>query len=467
VSAFLKARWLQATRLGDRLKLMAAEAAPARSLAGALTAIILLCGAAQAAGAPATAEASRQALFQKMMTAPSNVDIALQYAALSAQMGDLEGAVSTLERLLIFAPHVARLNFELGVLYYKLGAFDAATGYFNAAIASGDATAGIKAQSAAYIAAGARNTAADVTTASAMLGARYQSNANGGVSSGIVHLNGVEFTLNDAAMADPDANAFASFSGHLSHDLASQGDKFDADIALYASLYDKHFELNTAAGEMDFGPVFNLERFGLSHTRQQVYGILGAVSLKGDPYLYTAGVGTVVIHDFDPAMQGDVRFEYRYEDYQNSDYRPSVSDMTGGRARLSGDLKRQLNDRVTAYGQVFGERKDANAGDQANWQVGGVMGTTIRIDPPIANAAGPWSIDLQLGLESRDYDVADPMISTTPRHDTEAFAQGALTVPFAPGWSAVGTLGYRKVNSSYDLYSYDDVSTSLAIMKSF
>jgi hypothetical protein len=448
---------------------MALEAAPARSLSfiAVLAAVALLCGPAEAAGAQASAGSSRQALFTRMMAAPADVDVALQYAAISALEGDLEGAVSTLERLLIFAPHVARLNFELGVLYYKLGAFDAATGYFNAAIASGDATADIKAQSAAYIAAAAHNTAADITTASAMLGARYQSNANGGVASGIVHLNGIEFTLNNAAMADPDANAFASFSGHLSHDLASQGDKFDADLALYASLYDKHYELNTAAGEVDFGPVFNLERFSLAHTRQQFYGILGAVSLKGDPYLHTAGIGTVVIHNFDPGTQGDVRLEYRYEDYQNSDFRPSVSDMTGGRTRLSGDLRRQINDRVIAYGQLFGERKDAAAGDQANWQIGGLVGTTIRINPPVANAAGPWSLDVQLGLESRNYDAPDPMISTSPRHDDEIFAQGALTVPLAPSWAAVGTLGYRKVSSSYDLYSYDDVSTSLAIMKSF
>lgn len=453
--------------MGQRAALLSTGAR--RAIAAALVGLVLAGLAAPASAAPAAAsiEASRQALFKKMMAAPANVDLALQYAELSAQMGDLEGAVSTLERLLIFAPHLARLNFELGVLYYKLGAFDAATGYFNAAIASGDATADIKAQSADYIAAGARNTAADINSGNFMLGARYQSNANGGAESGIVHLNGVEFDLNTAAMADPDANAFASFGGHLSHDLQNQGDRFDADIALYAALYNKHFELNTAAGEVDFGPVFNLERFGLSHSRAQVYGILGAIGLKGDPYLYTAGVGTVAIHDFDAATQGDVRLEYRYEDYVNSAYRPDVSDMTGERTRATADLKRQLNDRVALYGQLFGERKDASAEDRAYWQAGGLVGTTIAINSPLPNAAGPWSLDLQAGIESRNYDAADPMISTSARHDDEAFAQGTLTVPLAPSWSAVGTLGYRKVSSNYDLYSYDDVSTSLAIMKSF
>ena len=59
------------------------------------------------------AEAKRQVLFKQMLADPGNVELALQYADLSSQVGDLEGAISTLERLLIFAPKVAQLNYEL------------------------------------------------------------------------------------------------------------------------------------------------------------------------------------------------------------------------------------------------------------------------------------------------------------------------------------------------------------------
>src|SRR5687768_2070429 len=55
-------------------------------------------------GDRASAEARRQALFQRMLTDPSNLDYAFEYAALSEQVGDLEAAISTLERMLVFAP---------------------------------------------------------------------------------------------------------------------------------------------------------------------------------------------------------------------------------------------------------------------------------------------------------------------------------------------------------------------------
>ena len=40
-------------------------------------------------------------------------------------------------------------------------------------------------------------------------------------------------------------------------------------------------------------------------------------------------------------------------------------------------------------------------------------------------------------------------------------------VPLAPSWSAVGTVGYQRQLSTYDLYTYDNVSGSLAVVKGF
>lgn len=42
-----------------------------------------------------------------MLQDPSNLDVAFEYASLSSQVGDYEAAVSTLERMLIFAPNTA------------------------------------------------------------------------------------------------------------------------------------------------------------------------------------------------------------------------------------------------------------------------------------------------------------------------------------------------------------------------
>lgn len=57
-------------------------------------------------------------MLQRMIANPSDLDLAFQYAQASCDAGDYEGAISALERMLIYAPNTPRIQFELGVLYY-------------------------------------------------------------------------------------------------------------------------------------------------------------------------------------------------------------------------------------------------------------------------------------------------------------------------------------------------------------
>ena len=435
----------------------------------ALVALALAGAAALPANSASAAPmaAGQQALFSRMMADPGNVDLALKYAEASAQAGDLEGAVSTLERLLIFAPQVARLNYELGVLYYRLGAYAAASGYFTAAQSAADASPEIKAQAATYLARATSASAPDRTSASIAIGARYQTNANGGAGSSLVDLNGVPFQLNSAAMADADSNAFVSGVVHATHDLASQGDRFDIDLSFYGAPYLKHTEINTLAADLRAGPVFNLQRFSIPRSTLQLYGVVGGVALAGDPYDYSVGGGALLTTAVDPKTLAHVRLESRYEQFMDSARRPNVSDMTGARTRLSADLKHQATDWASFYGSVYGERKMALAGDSADWEAGAALGGIFALNLPALGEQGHWSLDLSAGILQRNFDANDPVISTNPRQDRQVYLQGSLTVPLAPSWSAVGTVGYQRQLSTYDLYTYDNVSGSLAVVKGF
>ena len=65
---------------------------------------------------PEETAARRDALLKQMIARPNDLDLAFEYANLSSQAGDYEGAISTLERMLIYAPNTPRLQLELGVL---------------------------------------------------------------------------------------------------------------------------------------------------------------------------------------------------------------------------------------------------------------------------------------------------------------------------------------------------------------
>src|SRR6185312_12696418 len=71
-------------------------------------------------GSVSAINARRGVLFTQMMAQPANIELAFEYAALSSRVGDIEAAISTLERMLIFAPDLARLKLELGALYFRL-----------------------------------------------------------------------------------------------------------------------------------------------------------------------------------------------------------------------------------------------------------------------------------------------------------------------------------------------------------
>src|SRR6266852_2533442 len=81
-------------------------------------------------------QAQKEALFQKSLRDPANLDTAFAYADVSAKLGDNEAAVSALERMLLFNPDLPRVQLELATLYFRMGSFEIARTYFERAAAA-------------------------------------------------------------------------------------------------------------------------------------------------------------------------------------------------------------------------------------------------------------------------------------------------------------------------------------------
>jgi Flp pilus assembly protein TadD len=62
--------------------------------------------------------------------------VLFKYASLASQTGDLEGAISTLERMLLINADLPRVRLELGVLYYRLASYEVARTYLETALKS-------------------------------------------------------------------------------------------------------------------------------------------------------------------------------------------------------------------------------------------------------------------------------------------------------------------------------------------
>lgn len=104
---------------------------------------------------PAAATDAMRALydsaFQETLRKPADPATLVGFAEIAVKVGDLEGAISALDRLLLIDGDQPDLKLELGVLYFRLGSFEAARSYLEEARASARASAPTKARAAEYI----------------------------------------------------------------------------------------------------------------------------------------------------------------------------------------------------------------------------------------------------------------------------------------------------------------------------
>ncbi len=412
-------------------------------------------------------EAKRKALFERMLAAPDDLDTAFNYAALSSQAGDLEGAISTLERMLIYAPGLPRLQLELGVLYFRLGAYETARQYFDGAKAAGDVPPEVSAKVDQYLQAIDRQGAPSQLSGMIRTGLRYQSNANAGPSNSTVTLNGLAYTLDDLSVAGEDFNAYVNGSVRYRHDTDIQGLSLEAGISGYAAGYRDRDTLNTGALEAYAGPVFDLGRFGLDDRTLSLLVTTSGVLIEGDRYLASAGVSTNFDWQVTPKDSFSASLQYRYEDYSNTKSRQTAELQTGNRFDGQLSWSHNLTEDLSLTARVLATRRDAETGYLSSTELGGALSATYRHAALIGN--GPaWIIGLEAAVAGRRYDDPDVMINAAEsQRDTEFSLNLRQITPFTERVALVSEAGYRKVWSNYDIKAFDNISLSIGIQAAF
>ena len=68
-----------------------------------------------------TIDEQYDAAFLEMYEDVGNLDKTFRFAELAIAVGDLEGAVAALERMLIIEPDLPQVRMQLGTLYFQLG----------------------------------------------------------------------------------------------------------------------------------------------------------------------------------------------------------------------------------------------------------------------------------------------------------------------------------------------------------
>jgi tetratricopeptide (TPR) repeat protein len=419
---------------------------------------------------PPEVEARRDALLKQMIARPNDLDLAFQYATLSAQVGDYEGAISTLERMLIYAPNTPRLQLELGVMYYRLGAYDVARSYFEQALANPSMPPNVAAQIRLYLQQIAL--AADPPSFSATIfsAIRWESNANAGPGTQSVTLNGIDFTLDQQSVGRAGWSALNIGTLHYSHDLKHQGDRIEFDALVYSTAY---FDSELQDIDLDFfeatvGPSFNMKRWGLDKTRAYIYAIGDMAFLGYDPYFSAPGAGVRLLSFAADRGVLDARIETRWRDFENSSNLPLNSQRTGQQTRAGATYSYYLTPGFVVTSQLYAQRENAEVGYWADWEIAFSGGFAWTFNNPLWQARYPWTLQVGGGVILRDYDDPDPTINPVKaEEDRQWWARTALVMPVAETWAIVPQVEYRDQDSNYDIRKFDDLMALIGVQKRF
>jgi tetratricopeptide (TPR) repeat protein len=415
-----------------------------------------------------TIQARRQALFERMLERPDDLDAAFEYAALSVQAGDLEAAVGTLERMLIFAPGLPRLQLELGVLYFRLNAFETARSYFEAAVLAPDVPPEVREKVETYLA--GIDMAGEPTryTGQVRTGIRYQTNANRAPNVGIITLNDLPFELTPDSQGSPDGNVYGLGIFHVSHDLPSQGDTLEVDLLTYGSKQFKQDELDVAVAELTLGPAFDMRRFGIENAAAGLYGIGSVIYLDNHVYSSAAGAGVRYLWQPQPGYSLVHAMEYRYRAYYDSESSPTAEEREGSEFRAVTSGRYIITPTITLAANGYLQYSDARQDYLENTEVGFALSPSFAFDSPFGDGWQDWIISPAAGFVYRRYAGPDPAIDpNVTEWDWELFVGGELTVPLQESWALLAETEYRNYDSNYPTRDFDNFSVSLSLLKSF
>lgn len=413
-------------------------------------------------------EAERQQLFQVMLREPANLDVAFRYALLSSRLGDYEGAISTLERMLIFAPGLSRLQLELGVLYYRLGSFETARNYLNAALSGPDVPTEVDERARAYLDEIDERTQIYRFYGNLFSGLRWQSNANSGPASRGITVNGLTFLLDEEATGNSDWSVVNTLWLHGDVDLENQGDRFETDLVVYSARYFDQTEVDLEVVTLNSGFSFNMARFDVEDTRSGIYAIYDWAQLDDSYYFSAVGAGLKLVSHALERKDLTLKGEYRHRQYNDTPRLPTNSLRDGDEGQGIATFGYRVRPDLYTTVEVRVRRQSTDADLYANWEWGGSWGAVYQFRNPFAWDDQVWTLQGGTGLLFRHYDAPDPVIDPTEsERDFIYWGRMALVVPVRGDLSVVPQIEYRNHDSNYDIRSFDNFTAMVGMNWSF
>jgi hypothetical protein len=396
-------------------------------------------------------------LFQRLLANPANLDNTLNYAVAVAKSDDVEAAIGTYEQLLFYNPNLSRIRFELGVLYYRLGSYATARGYFKSALRMQDITAEMRAKAEEFIAAIDKKLQPDQFSGFAQTGVRYQTNPAAGPSQQTVLASG--YTFNSRFLAHPDWNWFGAFGVNYVHDFETQnGDTFEASVLGYDAQQFTEHQFDLGLLELRAGPRFGLVSDDSYNVSIKPYGV-GTGSLLADAPYSVGGGGGATVHVGLGSLALDPFVEIVQQSFSNSSLYPLASQLTGPLSTYAFQAAAPI------YGGLGWQARVAYSHDQTVFEPYSYNEYSADIWLPwnfsFPGDSRTWTLTPTAGVSNWLYKAPDPTIDpTTAERNLEWRVGLGLDFPIRGQFIFGVLVQYRDVLSNIPVFAMRDLSVT-------
>lgn len=401
--------------------------------------------------------------FRALLAAPSNLDLGYSYARALINAGNYEGGIAALERMLLDPNASPSIRLELAVLYYRLGSYDMASSYAQAAAADPRLDPSLRTAAQKLVTDAGNRTKTHQFSGSLMTGLRLQSNPTAKATD---------------APGGSESEADIFVNGRLEHvwDFGAQnGTALVSTVSGYASRFFDGAKYNTKPGKQDPQDLFAVEatsgiRFApapaaIPGLTLRPYVLLGDALLDAHQYFMSFGGG---IDSSFRSENGKWLLEGNYE-ARGTDYN-SRSDVS--EANKQGGLENILRLRAgfevapghLLLGEIIGRNHNTDR-DYFDFNSAELRATyLLNYTNPLGWDQQVWTSSVYAGPTVRHYGGADATIDPDTRHDTEWRIGLTTTTPITDSWSVVLQAEYTRNDSNISNYDYNNALGLVGVM---
>jgi hypothetical protein len=404
--------------------------------------------------------------YEDVLQHPDDVDLNYRYAQSQVAAGNLRGAASTLERILLLAPDLARVRVLYAVVLYRLDNLAEAEREFQT-VSKLPMSDSLREEVDFYLEQIALRRKTTRYSATLGGGMQWDSNRNAGPSSGEILFLDKPFQLVQGKKQS-DWSGVMLAGLRAQHDLGyDAGHQILGGLQVYGQKQIDVTDLDLMAISGEAGGLYRSPWVDVQPGLFATY-----MNLGGENYLSTLGTGFRANRRMSQSLDVYARFRFDYEWFESLDLSPSTDQRTG--ARIQGVVGASWTPIpiLRFDGGVGGLHKVA---DQDFYTYSG----------PLVYLGGTWLLgrgQFLLSTFSYEYDGyagPEPIVSTRIRRDSiyvGGLSYGAplgLLLPFVSHSAAVrDTLvtvnaTYLNEQSTIENYQYDDWRFNMMFTRSF